>query len=43
MVPLNATAAVGVLLGALLGLGIWLVVSAAPRVGRARLIERVAP
>jgi tight adherence protein C len=43
MVPLNASAAVGVLLGALLGLGIWLVVSAAPRVGRARLIERVAP
>lgn len=43
MVPLNSTAAAGVLLGALLGLGIWLVISVIPRVGRARLVERVAP
>ncbi|MDQ0892757.1 type II secretion system F family protein [Agromyces ramosus] len=43
MVPLNSMASIGVLLGALLGLGLWLVVSAVPRVGRARLLERVAP
>src|SRR5688572_15849155 len=43
MVPLNSIAAVGVLLGALLGLGLWLILSAVPRVGRPRLIERVAP
>jgi len=36
-------AAFGVVLGALLGLGIWLVISAAPRIGRPRLVERVAP
>ena len=43
MVPLNSMAAFGVVLGALFGLGIWLVVSTAPRVGRPRLVERVAP
>ena len=43
MVPLTATAALGVLLGAVLGLGLWLIVSAVPRVGRPRLVERVAP
>jgi tight adherence protein C len=43
MVPLNSMAAFGVVLGALLGLGIWLVISAAPRIGRPRLVERVAP
>jgi tight adherence protein C len=43
MVPVNSMAALGVVLGALLGLGLWLVLSVAPRVGRARLLERVAP
>lgn len=43
MVPLSAVAPLGVVLGVILGLGLWLVVSAVPRVGRPRLIERVAP
>ncbi|WP_251038994.1 type II secretion system F family protein [Agromyces sp. ISL-38] len=43
MVPLNAIGAIGVLLGAVLGLGMWLIVSAVPRIGRPRLVERVAP
>lgn len=43
MVPLNSVPALGLLFGAVLGLGLWLVVSTVPRIGRARLIERVAP
>lgn len=43
MVPLSAVAPLAVLLGTGLGFGAWLLVSAAPRVGRARLVERVAP
>jgi tight adherence protein C len=43
MVPLNAIAPLSVLLGLVLGLGLWLVSSAVPRIGRPRLVERVAP
>ncbi len=43
MVPLNAVPAVSVLLGVVLGLGLWLVVVATPRFGRPRLMARVAP
>jgi tight adherence protein C len=43
MVPLNSVPALGLLCGAVLGLGLWLVVSTVPRIGRARLIDRVAP
>ena len=43
MAPLNAIGALGLLLGALLGLGLWLVSAAVPRLGRPRLVERVAP
>ena len=43
MASLNAIAPIGIVLGATLGLGLWLVVSAVPRVGRPRLVERVAP
>jgi len=43
MVPLNAVGALSVALGVVLGLGLWLVGSAAPRLGRPRLVERVAP
>ncbi len=43
MVPLNAVAPVAILLGVAIGLGLWLMVSAVPRIGRPRLIERVAP
>lgn len=43
MVPLNAVEPLGVALGVILGLGLWLVLSAVPRIGRPRLIERVAP
>ncbi|MBM7830094.1 tight adherence protein C [Agromyces cerinus] len=43
MVPLNSVPALAILCGAVLGLGLWLVVSAVPRIGRPRLIERVAP
>ncbi|GAA1833406.1 type II secretion system F family protein [Agromyces salentinus] len=43
MVPLNATVALSMLSGVLLGLGAWFVVSAIPRIGRPRLAERVAP
>ena len=43
MVPLSAVAPLGVLLGLILGLGLWFVSSAVPRIGRPRLVERVAP
>jgi tight adherence protein C len=43
MVPLNGVAAVAVICGVILGLGLWLVLSALPRIGRPRLAERVAP
>ena len=43
MASLNAIAPIGIVLGAMLGLGLWLIVSAVPRVGRPRLVERVAP
>ena len=43
MASLNAIAPIGIVLGATLGLGLWLIVSAVPRVGRPRLVERVAP
>ena len=43
MVPLNGVAALGVLCGVVLGLGLWLVLSSVPRIGRPRLAERVAP
>lgn len=43
MAPLNAIGAIGLLLGVLLGLGLWLVSAAMPRLGRPRLVDRVAP
>lgn len=43
MVPLSAVAPLSVLLGLLLGVGFWLVTAAVPRIGRPRLVERVAP
>ncbi|MDF2576057.1 MAG: pilus assembly protein, partial [Agromyces sp.] len=43
MVPLSAVAPLGVGLGVILGLGLWLVLAAVPRIGRPRLMERVAP
>ncbi|WP_173924383.1 type II secretion system F family protein [Agromyces sp. Marseille-P2726] len=43
MVPLSATVPVAVILGVTLGLGLWLVLAAVPRIGRPRLVERVAP
>ena len=43
MASLNAIAPIGIVLGVVLGLGLWLIVSAVPRVGRPRLVERVAP
>ena len=43
MVALNAIGALALLVGATLGLGLWLLMSAVPRFGRPRLVERVAP
>jgi len=43
MVPLSAVAPLGVGLGVILGLGLWLVLAAVPRIGRPSLMERVAP
>lgn len=43
MVHLSAVPVVAVALGAVLGLGLWLVAAATPRLGRARLVDRVAP
>lgn len=42
MVPVN-TVALAIGCGALLGLGLWLLVALVPRIGRPRLAERVAP
>ncbi|WP_286329177.1 hypothetical protein [Agromyces marinus] len=43
MVHLSATPLAAIALGALLGLGLWLVAASVPRIGRARLVDRVAP
>jgi len=43
MVQLTSTAALGLLFGVVAGLGLWLMLSAVPRIGRPRLAERVAP
>ncbi|WP_159602915.1 type II secretion system F family protein [Agromyces humi] len=43
MASLNAISPIGLVLGAILGLGLWLIVSTVPRLGRPRLVERVAP
>lgn len=43
MVSMSATVAWGVFLGTLLGVGMWLLASLMPRLGRPRLAERVAP
>jgi tight adherence protein C len=43
MASLNAISPLGLFLGALLGLGVWLIISTVPRLGRPRLVERVAP
>lgn len=43
MVPLSSLAPIAVVLGVTLGLGLWLVLSVVPRIGRPRLVERVAP
>ncbi|MFE5672087.1 type II secretion system F family protein [Agromyces sp. NPDC056523] len=43
MVHLSAIPVMAVALGALLGLGLWLVAASTPRLGRARLVDRVAP
>lgn len=43
MVPLNAIAPLSVLCGVALGLGLWLLLSVVPRIGRPRLAERIAP
>lgn len=43
MVQLTTAGALSVALGVAAGLGLWLMVSAVPRIGRPRLAERVAP
>ncbi|RXZ40321.1 hypothetical protein [Agromyces binzhouensis] len=43
MVQLTATPIVAVALGAMLGLGLWLIAASVPRIGRALLVDRVAP
>ncbi|WP_430645609.1 type II secretion system F family protein [Agromyces sp. GXS1127] len=43
MVQLTATPVLAIASGAVLGLGLWLVVASVPRIGRARLVDRVAP
>lgn len=43
MVPVTALVAWGVLIGTALGVGLWLLVSLMPRLGRPRLAQRVAP
>jgi tight adherence protein C len=43
VVSVTPSLALGLLTGSLLGLGLWLIVSALPRVGRPRLTSRLAP
>jgi tight adherence protein C len=43
MAALSGVGALAVVLGAILGLGLWMVAAAVPRFGRPRLAERVAP
>lgn len=43
MVSLNAAAPLALICGVLFGLGLWLAISTVPRIGRARLVDRVAP
>jgi tight adherence protein C len=43
MVHLSAVPILAGALGAVLGLGLWLVTASMPRLGRARLVDRVAP
>lgn len=43
MVQLSAIPVIAVGLGAVFGLGLWLVAASVPRIGRARLVDRVAP
>ncbi|MET4638263.1 tight adherence protein C [Mycetocola sp. 2940] len=43
MVPVSATAAWGLVLGTLLGLGLWSVLAVLPRMGGPTLADRVAP
>ncbi|MGR2751386.1 type II secretion system F family protein [Agromyces arachidis] len=43
MVHLSAFPAVSIALGAVLGLGLWLIAASMPRLGRVRLVDRVAP
>ncbi|QAY73655.1 pilus assembly protein [Agromyces protaetiae] len=40
---MNATAALALVAGVVLGIGLWLVLATIPTLGRPRLIERVAP
>ncbi len=43
MVPVTPLLAAGVLAGLALGAGLWLIVSTVPRLGRPRLVTRLAP
>ena len=43
MVPVSPSAALGIALGATLGIGLWSLVSLVPRLNRPRLLYRVAP
>lgn len=43
MVHLSGVPAISLALGAVLGLGLWLLVASTPHLGRARLVDRVAP
>ncbi|MBM7505175.1 type II secretion system F family protein [Agromyces aurantiacus] len=43
MVHLSTVPTIALALGAVLGLGLWLVAASMPRLGRARLVDRVAP
>ncbi|WP_308799407.1 type II secretion system F family protein [Agromyces silvae] len=43
MVSVTGTAALAIAAGAVLGLGLWLLAASVPRLGRPRLMQRVAP